>query len=182
MKDEKEKDFDSMDRSDCRKFSKKKGGKILFFINLIFLICLACFSLFVGKLPIVSGNSMEPNYHDGEILFTNNIKKDVSINRGDVVIAKASDGLVIIKRVIGLPGETVSCGENGEVLVDGKVIDRSYSAGDVETYFLPTTCDDNEYFLMGDNTNHSSDSRYYGTFKRSSLMGIVRFKVYSKGK
>lgn len=159
---------------------ERKKNKIWLIATLVLLTSSALFSKFVGKFPIVHGHSMEPTYHSGDILFTNNVNSKTKINYGDVVIATAPDHLTVIKRVIGLPGDTVSCSKDGDVLVNGEVVDRSYSEEKVDEYFEPVTCGDKQYFLMGDNTNHSTDSRYYGPFDRKDILGIVNEAMNGK--
>ncbi len=125
----------------------------------------------------VIGQSMEPNFVHGEYLIAN--KLVYSINdpqRGDVIIFKHSATQDYIKRVIGLPGETVSL-LDGRIYINDKVLDESLyldpavftSGGAVlkegDKYLVP----EGEYFVMGDNRLNSSDSRSFGSISRDDI-------------
>ncbi len=133
----------------------------------------------------VNGQSMYPNYHNGEYILTNLVGlKLASVNRGDVVVFQAPTDKEkdFIKRVIGLPGDQVGL-ENGSVLVNGKTLNEgSYLAGDVKTYggaFLgdgtTVTVPAGSYFVLGDNRNFSSDSREWGFVPKGKLIGKSLF-------
>lgn len=127
----------------------------------------------------VDGNSMQPNYPDAEYLLTDKISYRFNDpQRGDVVVLKSPiEDKEYIKRIIGLPGETVSL-IDGRVYVDGKKLEERYLASDLLTdgnqvlaeggsYKVP----EGEYFVMGDNRPHSLDSRAFGPIEKSKLRG-----------
>lgn len=134
----------------------------------------------------VKGASMEPNFEDGDYILIDELSYDFSNpSRGDVVIFRhpldpsnaAGPYTFYIKRVIGLPGETVEIKDN-EVIIynkkypDGFQLDEKYLAlGQVTRGNLVTKLDDNEYFVLGDNRLQSSDSRYWGPVNKSLLTG-----------
>lgn len=135
----------------------------------------------------VNGQSMFPNYHNGEYILTNLIVlKFDKLERGEVVVFKSPTNQEkdFIKRIIGLPGETVSL-KNGAVLVNGKVLDESsYLPPDYKTYggaFLSegnnVTVPDGSFFVLGDNRGFSSDSREWGFVSKDKLIG-KSFVVY----
>lgn len=136
----------------------------------------------------VSGQSMFPNFRDQEYILTNLITLRVgSIHRGDVVVFKApppNTGKDFIKRVIGLPGDTVEL-EDGFVYVNGQKLNESaYLASSVRSYggaFLTNgqliTVPQGNYFVMGDNRPESSDSREWGYVSQGALIG-KSFFVY----
>lgn len=134
-------------------------------------------SLSVNK---VEGSSMLPNFVTDNIVITTNLLK---IDRYEVVTATTPTGTEVIKRVIGLPGETVSY-DGKHIYVNGELTDESftYDGSDLdketEEYVLSllkgsVTLGDDEYFLVGDNRGNSTDSRAYGAVKASMIHGRV---------
>jgi len=135
----------------------------------------------------VSGDSMYPTFKNGEYILTNLIAlKTNGVQRGDVIvfIAPPDHEKDFIKRVIGLPGETIEL-KNGYVYINGKRLDESaYLSSDVKTYggaFLkdgiPYTIPPNNYIVFGDNRPFSSDSREWGLLSRNAIIG-KSFFVY----
>ncbi len=135
----------------------------------------------------VNGQSMYPNFHDREYVLTNLITLRFGPpTRGDVIVFKAPPDPEkdFIKRVIGLPGDTVMV-KNGNVYVNNQVYDESsYLNSDVKTYggaFLKdgdtVTVPTGAYFVMGDNRPYSSDSREWGFVPAGNIIG-KSFLVY----
>lgn len=135
----------------------------------------------------VSGDSMYPTFKNGEYILTNLIAvKTNGIERGDVIVFKAPPDREkdFIKRVIGLPGDTVLL-KNGFVYLNGKRLDESvYLHSDVRTYggsFLKDgeefTVPDGNYLVFGDNRPFSSDSREWGLLNQNMIIG-KSFFVY----
>jgi len=135
----------------------------------------------------VNGISMFPTFTNGEYILTNLITLRLhTLERGDVIvfIAPTDNTKDFIKRVIGLPAETVML-HDGFVYINGKKLDESaYLHSDVRTYagaFLredePFTVPPGDLFVMGDNRPESSDSRYFGPIKLTSVIG-KSFFVY----
>ncbi len=129
----------------------------------------------------VNGLSMFPTFDNNEGILTNLITLRLSqIERGDVVVftAPIDKEKDFIKRVIGLPGETVMIKE-GSVYINGNKFDESsYLNPDVKTYggaFLkeavPVTVPQDNYFVMGDNRPYSSDSREWGFVTKGGMIG-----------
>ena len=168
----------------------KKIG--LFFLDIIevAVIALAIFVLvylFLFQPHQVKGNSMHPSFEDGQYILTDKISYRFSEpQRGDVVVFKApkNEKLEYIKRIIGLPGEKVKI-SNGNVMINDELLNEDYlqsslttSAGaylmEGETGYLA----DGEYFVMGDNRNHSSDSRDWGFVPVENIMGKTFFRYW----
>lgn len=135
----------------------------------------------------VNGQSMYPNYHNGEYILTNLISLRLGpIDRGDVIVFESpiDDEKDFIKRVLGVPGDEVMV-KAGFVFVNGiKVDEFDYLPSDYRTYggnFLPEgtpkIVPENEYFVLGDNRNFSSDSREWGFVSKDLIKG-KSFLVY----
>ncbi len=121
---------------------------------------------------IVNGTSMVPTLDGGELMILNKMS---DVERFDVVVVdiKSED---IIKRVIAMPGETISC-ENGIVYVNDRRQDEEYSKG-ITTDFERIVLGDDEYFVMGDNREGSLDSRKLGPVKNSQIKGTAHFVLF----
>ena len=162
------------------KLSKKAIDDIKFYSALV--LCLGVFALvhkFIVYPSIVSGASMEDNFHSGNLMVCARIHSADFIERYDVVTADW-DGTQIVKRVVGLPGETIQIA-GGTIFVNGEKIEDPYKNSDS---FLPgiaknpVVLGENEYFLIGDNRNNSDDSRFHvGVVTYDELMGKVLFKI-----
>ncbi len=140
--------------------------------------------IFVASPHIVYGDSMESTYVSGEFIMINEFQyRFENPKRGDVIVFQTST-VPFIKRVIGLPGDRIEL-VNGNVFLNGELLNESayINAGSVTEGmdFLPNnktiTVPKNEYFVMGDNRNVSSDSREWGFVKKSQIFGRV-FVVY----
>ena len=122
----------------------------------------------------VDGDSMKNTLKNGDILL---LYKLGSINRLDIIVLdEEKDNEKIIKRVIGLPGETVAI-KKGKIYVNDKVIDDEYAYGETSDYDK-VTLEDDEYFILGDNRLISKDSRYFGPIKKSEIKGKIVFRVF----
>jgi signal peptidase I len=129
----------------------------------------------------VNGESMMPNFHNGEYILTNLITLRIKdIKKGEVVVFKApaDHDKDYIKRILGLPGDTVMIQE-GKVYINGVVVDESeYLAPTLLTsngnFMRPNqtvTVPDGHYFVLGDNRNASSDSRDWGFVPEKDIVG-----------
>jgi signal peptidase I len=124
------------------------------------------------------GSSMEPNLHDGEYVLIDELAYVSNVpQRGDVILFKASGDRSIIKRVIGLPGETIEIRDK-KVLINGVALNEPYLNAPTNSSLRPETIEPNRYFIMGDNRNNSSDSRSFGTIPASNILGRVAY-VYA---
>ncbi|MBG0788070.1 MAG: signal peptidase I [Anaerolineaceae bacterium] len=134
-------------------------GSVLFALTLGFL--------FLFKIIIVSGYSMAPTYHNGQILLMNKLAANYQF--GDVIVLEQKDQDNYVKRLIGLPGDVIRL-ESGRILRNG--IELSPYTCDEEaaiTYVLK----ENEYFVIGDNFKDSIDSRHFGPVSRDDLLGKI---------
>lgn len=142
---------------------------------------------FVFQPFVVEGFSMEPNFTDQEYLLINKVTYRFSApQRGDVVVFVAPNvpGIDYIKRIIGLPGEKIGI-KNQNIYINNKLLEEKYLSPDVKTVIqndkntsLELTLNDNEYFVLGDNRDHSSDSRVFGPLPKKNIVGKAWFSVY----
>ena len=104
--------------------------------------------------------------------------------RFDIVICdypNTDDGMYRVKRVIGLPGETILL-RKGELYVNGEHIEQQFDMTPNETDFGPFPVPEGKYFVMGDNRNNSKDSRQVGALERKMIKGHVRCVVFPLNK
>jgi signal peptidase I len=137
--------------------------------------------LFLYRPVKVEGTSMMPSLYDQERLFINQFSYKFGlgkIQRGDTVVfyypRETSESY--IKRVIGLPGDTVSV-DDGYVIVNGKKLEENYVPPDYrdDRSYPPTVVPPNEYFVLGDHRVSSNDSRAWGFVPRSYIYGKAVF-------
>ena len=126
---------------------------------------------------IVSGNSMNPTLNDGDILICEDLpSKKRPIEYGDIVIYK-KDWKNVVKRVVALPNDTVDF-KDGVLYVNNSVSPYQFEEiEDIGILHYPLTLGSNEYFCMGDNRNHSRDSRDIGVITPDMLKNRVVKKL-----
>ena len=160
-------------------------------ISLILYIAVALVITFllikyVGQRTVVDGQSMEPTLYNNDNLIVDKISyrfKDPE--RFDIIVFpyQYKDDTYYIKRIIGLPGETVQIDTEGNIYIDGEILEESYGKEIIKDPVLaaqPITLGDDEYFVLGDNRNHSGDSRFadVGNVKRSQIIGRAFFRMW----
>ncbi|MCS7251413.1 MAG: signal peptidase I [Anaerolineae bacterium] len=121
----------------------------------------------------IEGSSMEPNLRDGEYVLISKISYWFgSPQRGDVVVFRFPHDphRDFIKRIIGLPGETVAI-RDGKVFIDGRPLEETYIRSPIIYTYGPVTLGPDEYFVLGDNRNASNDSHNWGTLPYSAIIG-----------
>ena len=126
---------------------------------------------------IVSGSSMDDTLTNNELVIVNKIVYRVSdIKRFDiVVVSNKEDGDKIIKRVIGLPGETIRYTDN-KLYINDKLVETNLTFKDTADF--EATTGENEYFVMGDNRPVSKDSRALGAFTKKDIVGRVSIRIF----
>ena len=135
--------------------------------------------------------SMSPTLEPGDFLLSNQLYfSDHNPSRGDVVIHDPVEkpGIFMIKRIVGLPGDTLEL-RGREVLIDGRPMDELYAKHDDPVPNFSGSADQSrgswilgadEYFLLGDNRDHSMDSRQYGPVPRHNIKGSPMFIYFSR--
>ena len=171
---------------------KRIGKEILSFV-LYFVIVIAAMLLiihYVGQRTEVSGSSMENTLSDGDNLIVDKISyRFHDPSRYDIIVFpyKYEENTFYIKRIIGLPGETVQV-KDGYTYINGKKLTSDIYGREVmdEPGIAeePIKLGSDEYFVLGDNRNHSQDSRdpYVGVLKRSDLLGRAFIRIYPLNK
>lgn len=132
----------------------------------------------------IEGYSMEPSMHQGQRLFVDKFSYIASDpKRGDIIVLLFPKGDPngpeedYIKRIIGLPGDTVEC-QPGQIFVNGQLIEEPYINDPNRSPCAPMTLGPDQYFVMGDNRNASSDSRSWGALDRRYIIGKAWFIYY----
>ena len=155
-------------------------------VYIIIIVALAWVIItFVGQRTQVSGSSMETTLSDGDQLIVDKISyRFRDPNRYDIVVFpyQYEENTYYIKRIIGLPGETVQI-VDGYVYIDGQQLDEHYGNEvmlDPGIAEEPVTLGDDEYFVLGDNRNNSQDSRAanVGVIHRKDLLGRAWIRIW----
>lgn len=160
-------------------------GEILRFA-IIALIIVIPVRMFIAQPFIVSGASMDPTFHNGQYLIVDQLSYYMGEpTRGDVIIFKypKDPSKYFIKRLIGVPGDTISI--NGNVITimnaahpDGMVLDEPYVAHMSPNTTLTEVLGPGEYFVMGDNRDNSSDSRVWGILPENLIVGRAFLRLF----
>ncbi|MBQ1639936.1 MAG: signal peptidase I [Lachnospiraceae bacterium] len=153
---------------------------------LVVFVLIFLFIHYVGQRTVVSGSSMENTLSNGDNLIIDKISyRFRDPERFEVVVFpyKLDEKTFFIKRVIGLPGETVYIDAKGTIYINGEKLEESYGREVIANPGLASseiTLAEDEYFVLGDNRNNSEDSRFddVGNIKRSDLIGRAWVRIY----
>ena len=156
-------------------------GWILFIFCLVFLV-----TTYVGQRTRVEGHSMEPALSDGDNLIVDKISyRFHDPERFDMIIFpyQWEPNTYYIKRIIGLPGETIQIDDEGNIYIDGEVLQEHYGLERIKnpgSAREPITLGEDEYFVLGDNRNNSEDSRFtqVGVIHRDDIVGRAWLRIY----
>jgi signal peptidase I len=150
---------------------------------LIAVVVFVCLRLTVQSYEVVM-SSMEPNFYEGEYIMVNKVSyHSAGPQRGDVIVFDPpfDSPHPFIKRVIGLPGETVEIKE-GKVVIDDIPLEEEYIMASPTYTMSATEIPENEYFVLGDNRNGSNDSHNGWTVPRDNIIGRAWFTYWPPSK
>lgn len=160
--------------------------------TLLYLLGVLCLTwlviTFVGQRTEVDGSSMEPTLTNGDNLIVDKLSyRFRDPERFDIIVFpyKHKPKTYYIKRIIGLPGETVQIDEQGNVYINGEILSESYGREIIRPENVglaaePIVLGEDEYFVMGDNRNNSTDSRFaqVGNIKREDIIGRAWVRIW----
>ena len=150
----------------------KKLKELMPYIIIVVVVLLV--RSFIVTPGLVNGSSMEPTLHNNELVLINKIGLNKGIDRYDIVVVKYENS-TIIKRVIGLPYETVEY-INDTLYIDGEIVNTKVDFEYTKDFKL--TAGKNEYIVLGDNRNISKDSRIIGPVKEEDIIGKVDLVLF----
>lgn len=156
--------------------SNKKGliKQVIPYIVIIIVVLLI--KQFVFSTIVVHGESMETTLYNNDFMILDKISvRFDKIKRFDVVVVQVP-GEKIIKRVVGLPGETVEY-KDDQLYINGSVVEDDYGSNKTKD-FGPVLLGSDEYYVLGDNRSISADSRYFGPFTKNKIIGKTNLVIF----
>jgi signal peptidase I len=158
--------------------------KDLFTLAFLIVIVVIPIRLFVVSPFVVDGESMHPTFENLDYLIVDELLYDFSAPaRGDVIVFRypGNPSIFYIKRIIGLPGETVSINQGVVTITttqgENLTLSEPYILNEDMTYNKNVTLNPEEYFVMGDNRPNSSDSRVWGPLPKKDIIGRVDLRL-----
>lgn len=161
--------------------------------TLLYLLGVLCLTwlviTFVGQRTEVDGGSMEPTLYNGDNLIVDKISyRFRDPQRFDIIVFPPQfeeENVFYIKRIIGMPGETVQIDESGNIYINGEILQENYGKEIIKPDKIgiasePVVLGPDEYFVMGDNRNNSTDSRFLGVgnIKRADIVGRAWIRIW----
>jgi len=139
--------------------------------------------IFLFQPFIVKGQSMEPNFENGDYLIVDEITyRFKKPERGEIIVFKLPQRQRLIKRIIGLPGETIEISGGKIKIINSKgefILDEKKYLSSTDSFGeLKISLKENEYFVLGDNRLHSLDSRIFGPVKKDQIVGRVILRLW----
>jgi signal peptidase I len=158
--------------------------KDIFILALLIIVVVVPIRLFVISPFVVDGESMEPTFQNLDYLIVDELAYDFHAPaRGDVIVFRypLDPSIFYIKRIIGLPGETVSITQGIVTITETNgqkiTLNEPYVVNEDATYSENISLTSDEYFVMGDNRPNSSDSRVWGPLPRKDIVGRVDLRL-----
>lgn len=181
-------DSDSSARTENPQSQKSSEGRSLFGYTIAALAVALIVRFFIAAPYVVSGASMEPNFDNWDYLITDRLTyRFEEPSRGDIIVfhLPQDPSRTLIKRIIGLPGETIRMNEDGvevfnDAHPDGLVLEESYLSPENRGGLTPETIElqNDQYFVLGDNRRVSSDSRIWGPLPKENIIGRVLIRLF----
>ncbi len=158
---------------------------LIIYIGLVILLCYFVIH-FVGCRSRVDGSSMMPTLSDNDNLWVDKLSyRFGDPKRFDVIIFNYDEDTTYVKRIIGLPGETVRIDQDGNIFINEQLLKEDYGMEKILPTNLgranqPVVLGEDEYFVLGDNRNNSQDSRWadVGNVNRKDIVGKVVLRIY----
>ena len=151
------------------------------FKYIIVIILVLILAIYVISLSQVVGNSMSPNYNDGDVVFVSKIHYKIStIQRNDIISFKNEDTRYLIKRVIGLPGEHIKY-KYGNLYVNNEIYHDDFSKVTADFDLIELgydTIPEDKYLVLGDNREVSNDSRRIGLIDKKNIKGSTSIRIW----
>ena len=171
--------------ADGKSGAVRETVNFLLYIFIVFLITYLVIH-YVGQRTQVSGTSMEYTLSDGDNLIVDKLSyRFHDPERFDIIVFPflEEEETFYIKRIIGLPGETVQIDEEGNIYVDGEVLEEYYGKEVIANpgrAYEPVELGEEEYFVLGDNRNNSLDGRdpSVGNIKRENIIGRAWLRIW----
>jgi signal peptidase I len=173
-------------RSEARRRRRKRAIIEWVIVLLVALGVAVGMRTFVVQTFYIPSGSMEPTLNIGDRILVDKLSYHLhAVHRGDIVVFSRPPGETLepgvndlVKRVIGLPGETIS-GQSGHVFINGKQLAEPWLPKGTETgNFSPVKIPKGDFFVMGDNRGFSSDSRVFGPISGSLIVGRVVMRIW----
>lgn len=158
----------------------------MFLYFFLIFVCVYLFSHYVTGGSIVDGPSMNDTLQDGDRLVLNKFTYRVTdLDRFDIIVFKYAydTDTYYVKRIIGLPGESVRIDEQGQIWINDELLEENYGKETMEDPGIaaePVNLRAGEYFVLGDNRNNSIDSRSpdVGIVRKSQILGSAWLRLY----
>ena len=149
-------------------FIRKKNYIILIILLILGIGGITCF-----KIINISGISMEPTLSNCEKVIMRKKIFNEKCSRYDIVFIKDpyNSNEMVVKRIIGLPGERIYC-ENGKIYINDEVLQDDLKIDNKTENFGPIKLENSQYYVLGDNREHSTDSRVFGVIFENAIMGF----------
>lgn len=155
-------------------------------IYILFVLLITIFVVkFVCQKTEVVGDSMESTLSDGDNLIVEKVSYEIgNPERFDVIVFPSEqEKIYLIKRIIGMPGETIYINNDGKIFINDVLLEESFGLEKIENpgnAIMPIVLDEDEYFVLGDNRNNSLDSRFsdVGNVKRDKILGRAWWQIW----
>lgn len=141
---------------------------------IVIIVVVVLIRSFIVTPVQVDGSSMKPTLKNNDVLILK--KYDKNYKRFDVVVLYSGVGR-LIKRVIGLPGETVEI-KNNKLYINDKLVKQNFKTNTETSDFNKVKVPKGKYFVMGDNRNNSTDSRFIGFIDKKDIKGKVKLRIF----